>query len=473
MRVRTLLVLALIVLIFPAIGHAAPANPAWTFQLLEGSYLTDDCTSCFRPTIPYPMRGSFKLTLLGQNPLFSRYQLQEISFTSGTNIIAGSGTFQIGGEVAVLQEMVLDVTVNSNPLIFTNEDRGVSRTFPLIQISLIQTPTPPFFFRLDLTAAPFREIWFSTVSGFTSAKGFSGAPGDLLSASGRVVKSNRDLLSRLGFMPVVGPMGIDSIDIGPGGEIFFSLDQSAFSETLGPIQHGDLLSNHGRIVSNNQTLLAAFQPGSASFDYGLDAAIVKQDGEVLFSVRSNVVSGSLKTTLQPGDILSSRGHIVKRNADLLARFHPSVNTDVGLDALYVWPNGEVWFSTEQGFQSLDLGQIQAGDLLSDQGVIVYRNLELLSAFAPLEDTSSFGLDALFIVTDATPPTQPPSFLSIVAPKRGAGASLQWTGPGRVFQVEKSDIVTGPFVPAAPIQPDLSFDDPLPLGSASFYRLHQW
>src|SRR2546430_11248926 len=100
------------------------------YQLLEGSYLIEDCSLCGRPTIFHPMRGTFNLVLTERSPIVARYSLQNISFTAGTNRITGSGTFQ--SEVAVLQEMVLNVQVDSQPLVFTNEDKGVSRTFPLI-----------------------------------------------------------------------------------------------------------------------------------------------------------------------------------------------------------------------------------------------------------------------------------------------------------------------------------------------------
>ena len=86
-----------------------------------------------------------------------------------------------------------------------------------------------------------------------------------------------------------------------------------------------------------------------------------------------------------------------------ARFRPPlVVPDYGLDAVHVWPSGEIWFSTEEGFQDGALGPIAAGDLLSDQGYVVYRNLELLGPFAPIEDLADFGLDALFLVSDAVP-----------------------------------------------------------------------
>jgi len=300
-----------------------------------------------------------------------------------------------------------------------------------------------------------------------------GGPGDLLSASGRIVKSASSLVAALGIPASDPGPGIDAVDIGPGGEVLFSFDQNQVSPVLGPIQHGDLVSNRGRMVRRNQALLAEFGVMPVVPDVGLDAVHVKDDGELLFSISSNIFSERLGMTLQRGDLLSNRGTIVARNADLLGRFHPTTSKDFGLDALYVWPNGEVWFSTEEGFQDEELGQIGAGDLLSDQGLIVFRNLELMSAFAPLEDVSSFGLDALYIVTDITPPAPPPRFTGI---QRGLRSiSLQWDGAGKVSQLLKAPQVNAPFTPLSGLMPDRLFID-ADVGTeagAGFYRLRQW
>ena len=86
-----------------------------------------------------------------------------------------------------------------------------------------------------------------------------------------MVKRNEELTSRLGMMP--GPptdYGLDAVDVIRRGEILFSLPADVFSETLGWLHHGDLLSNRGVIVKRNQDLLSAFQPTSSS-DAGLDA----------------------------------------------------------------------------------------------------------------------------------------------------------------------------------------------------------
>jgi hypothetical protein len=484
MKLRPLVFLSFaLVTILPVKDAGAQSStnpPIWRYSLLEGSYLTSECLPCGGPIIQRPLRGRFDLVLVEENALFSRYALKDISFLvgSGPNVtytVIGEGTYQTGGEVALRQEMTLYVSVNGSPLVFTNEDRAVTRTFPLVEVSLRQTQLVlnPFY-SMHLVAAPVREIWFSTAGSFTGAKGINGGPGDLVSASGRIVRSNSTLVANLGFMPVVGHVPIDAVDIAPGAEVLFSLDRGVFSETLGPIQEGDLVSERGHIVQRNQRLLSAFGVATNAPDAGLDAVMVKDDGEVLFSIRTNLLS-PLGVTLHRGDVLSSRGQVIKTFEQLLSRFRPQLMRDYGLDALYVWPHGEVWFSTEEGFADQIYGTILAGDLLSDQGIVVFRNLELLSAFAPIEDLADFGLDALFVITDVTPAATPPRFTRIAANQQTGDVLLEWMGQGRAFQLERSQMVTGPYGPISPIQLELLFNDKgaLQAPATSFYRLRQW
>jgi len=82
------------------------------YRLIEGSMLVDDCTICGRPPIPIPIRGYFWLELVEQNPLFSDYLVRGLTFTDtfGDSNYVGrmEGTYHIGGEVALLQQMTLE-----------------------------------------------------------------------------------------------------------------------------------------------------------------------------------------------------------------------------------------------------------------------------------------------------------------------------------------------------------------------------
>lgn len=276
-------------------------------------------------------------------------------------------------------------------------------------------------------------------------------------------------------MPIVPDLGLDAVHVTRRGEILFSIPEDVFSETLGMIRHGDLLSNRGAIVKRNVTLLAAFGVTAFRPDAGLDAVQLMPDGEILFSIRSNIVADA-GLELSRGDILSDKGRIVRRNRELFANFHPAnTNRDFGLDTFYILPSGEIWFSVEEAFNDTWLGAVQAGDLLSSRGHRVFRNQQLLAGFALADPAPDYGLDALFVITDLKPPMPPPRFV-IWSRERASGMNhLEWDGEGDVFQLEHAVDVLGPWRPCSPILPDLSFDDICDLthGASGFYRLRQW
>ena len=163
-------------------------------------------------------------------------------------------TYDFLGEFALTQTMTLELDVDgpfsSGPKTFTNTTILVRIPWPLMDVELTEAEgTPLSTISLRLLAAPVREVWFSTVGGFTplndSLRDSSVGPGDLLSDAGHVVAANADLLRNLGLEPGTADLGVDAVDIAAGGEILFSLDEDVFSETLGPLQDGDLLSNRG------------------------------------------------------------------------------------------------------------------------------------------------------------------------------------------------------------------------------------
>jgi hypothetical protein len=210
-------------------------------------------------------------------------------------------------------------------------------------------------------------------------------------------------------------------------------------------------------------------------DLGLDAVQVRPDGEILFSIREGAFSQQLGTMLGPGDMLSNRGQRVRSAQDLIAAFQPTdPEVDPGLDALYVWPSGEVWFSTETGFDTQS-GVVGPGDLLSDQGYVVFRNLDLVQPFGPLEDLADFGLDALWIVSDSSVAPGPPTLTSISLTTHPPGLVIRGAGSGSAFQLEKAVDPAGPYLPLSPIGPDNAWVDALESGGQvrRFYRAVQW
>lgn len=489
MRANRLLYMSSLIVLLLAVTGATPsvsgAQNQVSYMLLQGSTLTDECVICGRPPLILPMRGTFVLTLREENPLFTVYDVRDIKFNASNGYsnydVSGDGTYEIGGEVALVQRMQLKVQVNDVPGIELKSDYGpLQRAWPMIEIDVTEdrdNPRDPLqVFYFHIVAAPVREIWFSTGIGFTSGSlKETVSDGDLLSMNGHVIYSNSDLVGRLGIMPMVPDLGLDAVDIGPGGEVFFSCEDADLSETLGQLQHGDLLSNKGRIVATNQQLTSAFIPEPPAPDVGLDAVQVRGTGEILFSIEEPLFSEGLGVMLNPGDLLSNKGVVVRSNKELVAEFEPEdPKQDFGLDAIYVWPSGEIWFSTELGFQSKRLGAITNGDLLSDNGSIIFKNLELVGAFQPLEDVANFGLDALFIVTDTLLP-EPPSKVTITMEQNAGDVSIEWaSNDGKVFQLERADEPAGPYVPVTPISPEENYIDTAAWGRLkSFYRLRLW
>jgi hypothetical protein len=469
---------------------AVPELRSWRYQLLGPSFLVDDCPPCGRPTIQVPLRGSFDLVLYEENPIVSRYALCDLELAAGGGPdapyqLSGGGTFSQGGEVALHQEMKLETRLKTAagavPRGFTNDTMQVSRPWPLLELDLTDTAGEwILIYRLHLLAAPVREIWFSTVNKMTSSSGKWPdnliSSGDVLSDQGRIVRRNAELMGRLGLMPGFGDYPIDALDVAAGGEIWFSLNDSVFSESLGPLSHGEVLSDQGRIVAQNSALMRAMGLMPVAPDVGLDALQVADNGEILFSIRDAAFSETMGVLLGRGDLLSDQGRVVKSNRELLARFKPAdPKTDYGLDAVFVWPSGEIWFSTEENFTDAALGPVRDGDLLSDQGFIVYRNLELVNPFMPQEDLADFGLDGLFVVTDLSAPGAKPAKL-VLAPDAATGdVTLTWEGGARVCQVERTYALGTPFAPISPLVTGNRWADLGVLGThpRAFYRLRQW
>jgi hypothetical protein len=469
--------------LLPVLAQSTTQPKVVRYTLLDGSDFIDNCFVCGRPTIFQPLRGTFDLVLLQDTPPLTRYEVRNVDFVASQGYwnetrVTGSGTYQRFEEFARLQDMKLATQVKNSFTnrfaFFTNETPVATEPWPRIRVSLTETNGTLFqTFSMDLLAAPVREVWFSITRSLTNSSGVI-SPGDLLSNRGRVVKRNIDLVGRLGVMPSVPDLGLDAVDVIRGGEILFSIPGDVFSETLGMIHQGDLLSNRGRIVKRNQALLAAFGVAPGSADAGLDAVQLMPGGEILFSTRSNVVV-SASLTLSNGDILSDQGRVFQTQKQLLALFHPAVtNQDFGLDAMRVFPDGEIWFSIAQGFTDNHLGPILPGDVLSNRGYRAFRNSDLVAAFQSADPSLDYGLDALFVVADAVSPQPSPRLVGITRVGPGNLMRLNWEGDGSVFELERASSPNGPWEACSPLLPDLSFDDACGVtNSQFFYRLRQW
>ena len=82
--------------------------------LIVGCQPPCDCPAFARTTY-----GSFTLTRTGADPLYTYYTVERFiaSFNNGPGAVAitGSGQYRIGGEVALLQQLVLDLDIEGQP----------------------------------------------------------------------------------------------------------------------------------------------------------------------------------------------------------------------------------------------------------------------------------------------------------------------------------------------------------------------
>ena len=469
--------------------HAVPVGPATHYRLLEGSTLLDDCPICDRLSRPQPLRGEFDLMPVSTNSLSTRFHLFDVKLrvddgNGVTYAVEGEGDYTIGGEVVIQQRLSLDVLVaggGHDPKLtsLTNSAGPPGRLWPMLAVDLMETKgTPTQTYSLQLRAAPFRELWFTTGQRFMPASGLGlpeeVLPGDVLSDQGRIVMSNADLLASLGVLNGTKPIAVDALDVASGGVLLFSLRQDVASTNLGSIQEGDLVSDAGRIVKRNQDLTDRFGIMPVVPDEGLDGVQVMEGGEILFSTRRDDFSES-QGPVTHGDLLSDHGKVVKTNHDLLSLFHPDQpGHNYGLDAFRVWPSGEIWFSTEEGFADSVLGPVQDGDLLSDQGYIVVRSAELVAQFRPSGSLTNYGLESLFVVSDLLPLAAPGAVMLPVTFNELGQPQLRWTTAGRCCQVEVANTPLGPFIPASPILTTQSWTDRSTNRAATvFYRVRQW
>lgn len=460
-------VMVLLVMVITAHAQTLTNGQAWHYQLTEGAAIMDDCPVCDRVSIWEPLQGAFDLmgTAIAGQYVVTNIQFRTVSGVERT--VIGGGTLRYVGAnpTLTLDLTVLNLTGNDT-IHMTNAAPESARVFPIIGANANEDmASPNRVYRLRMQAAPIREIWFSTATSFTSAQIGAVSHGDLLT-TGRVIKRNSDLTERLSLPE--GDVGLDAVDIGPRGEIFFSTTEDVESAVNGPITDGDVVTSEGRIYLQSAQLLSAFDVDDP--EAGLDALHIASEDEIYFSISKDIPRTGA-TTLRRGDILSNSGRIVRSEANLFVRWSLPAGVSAGLDALYVWPNGEIWFSTENGFTNTAGVVVSDGDIISDQGYVAFRNAALVRSFGPMEENTDFGLDALVIISDAAASKAATQILETKVD--ASGVDLRWESTARVFQVERAFNIEGPYGPVTPLTLGTSAHVFPASGAAVFFRVRQW
>ena len=151
----------------PGLAQTNPPSSTVAYALQPGSWLID-CPYCDRLPVTWPLRGTFSLTRLESIPLFASYELTGIAFQAGTNTgpqytISGNGTYQVGGEVAYQQDLVLNLTIDygfgQTVASYSNSTRTVQAPWPVIDTIVDQVTASVFpMFQLHIIAAPMPRL---------------------------------------------------------------------------------------------------------------------------------------------------------------------------------------------------------------------------------------------------------------------------------------------------------------------------
>ena len=384
-----------------AAALSADAQEPTRYRMIEGSTLALwDPSGALVELVP--LHGTFDL--IPGTGMYEFFVEQFRGFDeTGTERVTGEGEYWI---IRPGQHMVLDLLIDGQP---HQLDSGLAPPmpgFPMIEIELVEilgTPGDPWY-SMHLIAAPALGVWFSTEVPFGVPGGAIVSDGDVLTSFGAVLWTNQELTANLNIQPPVPDVGVDAInpvEVGavPWWEAWFSTEIDVWSNTLGWLSDGDFLSEAGFVVARNEGLLELFGP--MPINAGLDAITWGWwCGGWYFSTEIDFYSPSHGYWIGHGDLLcAEHGGVVFTNAELLASFQiiGPVPPDLGLDAVYMWSSGHIWFSVEDGFEDQRYGWIDEGDLLSTEGWVVYRNLDLLRRFNPIAGPAILGLDAVHVV----------------------------------------------------------------------------
>ena len=125
-RRRVALLAAVIVSVLLAATGVVVAQTATDtpilYRLDKGSNYEQGCFGpCLCPVlVNTPAAGTFVLTPAGFDPLFNYFKVTEVNWIMSINgtdtLVTGSGTYKVGGEFAVQQELSLDLKVGDNPV---------------------------------------------------------------------------------------------------------------------------------------------------------------------------------------------------------------------------------------------------------------------------------------------------------------------------------------------------------------------
>ena len=164
--VHVLLMAGLLALMAPLVRAQSSAVPGVHYRLDNDSTFQRGCFDpCACPVMENaPIGGKFRLTPSGSDSLYQYYAVTNVDWvvtqSNGTTLrIRGSGTFKIGGEFAITEQLSLDLVVGDDPV--QHFDSGVVAPrvpFPLLDLTISIHGVFCFDTVIQVRARPFPSL---------------------------------------------------------------------------------------------------------------------------------------------------------------------------------------------------------------------------------------------------------------------------------------------------------------------------
>src|SRR5882672_6878222 len=164
--IHVALVASLPALMAPPAAAQTSAPPDFHYRLDDGATFQRGCFApCACPVMEQgAVKGKFRLTPSSSDPLFQYYAVTDVEWKAllpnGTLLpIRGSGTFKIGGEFAIQEQLSLDLIVGDDPV--QHFDSGVVAprvSFPILDLTISIHGVYCFDTVIQVRARPFPEI---------------------------------------------------------------------------------------------------------------------------------------------------------------------------------------------------------------------------------------------------------------------------------------------------------------------------
>lgn len=142
------------------VAQSGSSSGGTIYRLNPDSSFEQGCfPPCLCPVmVDVPVKGTFVLTPTGFDGLFNNYAVDDVRWTvplDGTNtLVTGKGTYKVGGEVAVQQELSLYLQIDGGTV--SHFDSG---------LVLEQVPFP----EINVTVSTNGQVCFDTVFGVSAS----------------------------------------------------------------------------------------------------------------------------------------------------------------------------------------------------------------------------------------------------------------------------------------------------------------